>query len=123
LSAVFELRQVAENESGHEERGGQDKHKLDGGDGACAHSPLYYKVYDDVKYFTLQNQRTAKALRVEKKPVGSSKCHHGSKSSGWSGTILPVYGELLFSQSRVRRNDAKPECSSMLQGRLVCHSF
>ena len=21
---------------------------------------------------------------------GSSKCHHGSKSSGWSGTILPV---------------------------------
>ena len=25
----------------------------------------------------------------------------------------PVYGELLFGQSRVRRNDAKPECSSM----------
>jgi hypothetical protein len=24
-----------------------------------------------------------------------------------------VYGELLFGQSRVRRDDAKPECSSM----------
>jgi len=24
-----------------------------------------------------------------------------------------VYGELLFGQSRVRRHDSKPECSSM----------
>src|SRR2546430_11633007 len=28
-----------------------------------------------------------------------------------AGTCLPVYGELLFGQSRVRRNDAKPERS------------
>jgi len=30
-----------------------------------------------------------------------------------SEVFLPVYGELLFGQSRVRRHDAKPECSSM----------
>ena len=33
-----------------------------------------------------------------------------SRTKSW---FVRVYGELLFGQSRVRRHDAKPECSSM----------
>jgi hypothetical protein len=38
---------------------------------------------------------------------------NGCGPTPWIPKCLPVYGELLFGQSRVRRNDAKPECSSM----------